>query len=407
MDVLFLSCAYSETQKALFMETSKRGYQFAAQNLQEALFDGFIANDVNLTVLSIPSLSTYPTGCSLLSVKDEPFVFRGKACGKSIGYLNLPFVRGTRSIRAKTLKEAKGWYDKAGEYKVVFVYALLGLQMSLAVEIKKHFPDVKLCIIVPDLPRFMGYNRILKKLGFQEKYFRRINSMVPKFDGFVVLAEPMIQDLKVEDKPCVVVEGIFSGDSEDVIPHKSENKVILYTGNIGERYGIQYLLKAFEIIKDPNYRLQIRGTGDNTLILNYQEKDSRIEYIGPLSRHDLVQLQKDATLLVNPVTPDKEFTRYFFPSKTMDYLASGTPTVMFKLDCLPSEYDNYLFFFEDTSAVSMSETLKNICERDQKDLDDMGTKAAEFIRSQKNPQKQVEKIINLFSQLFKNENSRS
>ena len=39
MNILFISCAYSETQKEEFRAKSKRGYQYAAQNFQEAMLD--------------------------------------------------------------------------------------------------------------------------------------------------------------------------------------------------------------------------------------------------------------------------------------------------------------------------------------------------------------------------------
>lgn len=400
MDVLFLSCAYSDSQKDRFRTKSKRGYQFAAQNLQEALIDGFFENDVNLRILSIPSLSTFPLGCKLMRIKDESFVFNNRLCGSSLGYFNIPFFRYGKKIRGKALKIVDSWYKEAGNEKVIFVYALLSFQMTLAVEIKRRYPDVKLCVIVPDLPQFMGYNLFMKKLGFQKKYFNLVNSLLPYFDGYVVLAKPMAQALGIENKPYVVVEGIFCGGDDELVACKSGKKIILYTGNIGERYGIRSLLEAFERIKDPNYKLQIRGTGDNTEVIDFQAKDLRIEYIGPLSKRELTQLQKNATLLVNPVSPEQEFTRYFFPSKTMDYLASGTPTVMFKLDCLPAEYYDYLYFFDNTSAESMAETMKKICSKSRSELNDFGANAANFIISQKTPQKQVKIIIELFKQLF-------
>lgn len=400
MDVLFLACAYSDTQKDLFRNKSKRGYQFAAQNLQEALIEGFLENDVNLNILSIPSLSTYPLGCKLLRVKDDSFLFRDKVCGSSIGYINLPFIRTGKRIKKKAFRIIDEWHRNSGAEKVVFVYALLDFQMSLAVEIKKRYPDVRLSVIVPDLPRFMGYNKFLKKTGAQKRYFNRVNSLLPYFDGVVVLAEPMVQELKLDSKPHVVVEGIYCGFDEDLAAEKSEKKVILYTGNIGKRYGIRSLLEAFEYIKDPNYRLQIRGTGDKTEVVEFQKRDSRIEYIGPLTKRELTQLQKSATLLVNPVLPEQEFTRYFFPSKTMDYLASGTPTVMFKLDCLPAEYNEYLFFFEDSAPESMSATLREICETEQSELNKFGARAANFIFTSKTPKKQVEKIVTLFKRIM-------
>ncbi len=398
MDVLFLSCAYSDTQKDLFMKASRRGFQFAAQNLQEALIDGFLQNDVNLTVLSVPSLSSYPKACRLLKIREDTFLYKGKKCGSTVGYLNLPFIKGwnKRSVKHK-LEE---WYSNAGERKVIFIYALLKNQMRIALDFRKKHPDVKLTVIVPDLPRFMGYNRTLQKLGFQKRDIDAIYGMAGKFDAFVVLAHPMIEDLRVQDKPNVVVEGIYSGVNENIVVTKTVEKVILYTGNIGKRYGIDLLLDAFAQIKDANFRLWIRGTGDNTDILARAQKDPRIKYIGPLSKKELIELQMKATVLVNPVSPENEFTKYFFPSKTMDYLASGTPTVMFKLECLPGEYYEHLYFFDDTTATSMANTLISICSTKREELNVFGEKAATFIREEKNGYKQVKKIKEMFESLF-------
>ena len=91
--ILFLCCAYSETQQALFLKESKRGYQYAAQNFQFSLIDGFRRNpSATLNVLSIPSLSTYPKGCAIAKVKDSPFVFEDKIIGESYGFFNIPFL---------------------------------------------------------------------------------------------------------------------------------------------------------------------------------------------------------------------------------------------------------------------------------------------------------------------------
>lgn len=398
MDVLFLSCAYSDTQKDMFMKASRRGFQFAAQNLQEALIDGFLLNDVNLTVLSVPSLSSYPKACRLLRIKKDSFFFKGQKCGSTVGYLNLPFIKSWNKRRVRNRLEV--WYANAGERKVIFIYALLKNQMLIALDFKKKHPDVKLAVIVPDLPRFMGYNGLLKKLGFQKRDIESIYGMARKFDAFVVLSQPMLEDLHVQDKKFVVVEGIYSGLNEDIDIKKADGKVILYTGNIGKRYGIDLLMNAFSEIKNPEYRLWIRGTGDNTEILTRAQEDSRIKYIGPLSKKELIELQKQATLLVNPVSPENEFTKYFFPSKTMDYLASGTPTVMFKLECLPTEYNNYLFFFKEPTANSMAETIESICNSGKDNLNSFGKAASSFIRDEKNAFKQVEKIIDMFNGLF-------
>ena len=69
--ILFVGCLYSDVQKEYFLQNSNKGYQFAAQNLQESLIEGFIENGINLTVISIPSLSSFPLGYKKLYVPQQ------------------------------------------------------------------------------------------------------------------------------------------------------------------------------------------------------------------------------------------------------------------------------------------------------------------------------------------------
>ena len=57
--------------------------------------------------------------------------------------------------------------------------------------------------------------------------------------------------------------------------------------------------------------------------------------MGCVTNDEIVRLQCEATLLVNPRPSDKEFCKYSFPSKTIEYMASGTPVLMTKLPGVP------------------------------------------------------------------------
>lgn len=70
-------------------------------------------------------------------------------------------------------------------------------------------------------------------------------------------------------------------------------------------------------------------------------------------------MQQQATLLVNPRKGHEEYTKYSFPSKTMEYMASGTPTIMYKLPGLPIEYEEYLVLLPDNSQETLTAILNN------------------------------------------------
>ena len=134
-NLLFLGCLYAESQKDFFLKSSKRGYQSAAQNFQEALVDGFLNNiDTNTTILSIPSLSAYPKGCNLFKVDSASFLNENKEVGKAFGYINIPFLKGFHN--SKIDKYIDKWYSQAAGSKVIVVYALLRNQLQYAVAAK-------------------------------------------------------------------------------------------------------------------------------------------------------------------------------------------------------------------------------------------------------------------------------
>ena len=64
--------------------------------------------------------------------------------------------------------------------------------------------------------------------------------------------------------------------------------------------------------------------------------------MGQVSLNEARALQKTADVLVNPRLNEGEYTKYSFPSKTMEYLSTGRPVVCYKLDGIPDEYDKHL-----------------------------------------------------------------
>jgi glycosyltransferase involved in cell wall biosynthesis len=392
LSILFVGCAYSDIQKNRFRSASRRGYQFAAQNLQEALIEGFLSNGVGVNVISIPSLSTFPLGSSIVEVEDCDYVYKGHVLGHCFGYHNIPFFK---SFKHEEIDEwVDNWYASAQGIRCIFVYALIGTHMSIALRAKQRYPDVLISIIVPDLPMFMGCNIVYKALGLQKKAIEWINENVRCFDRYVVLTEPMVNRLGVADKPYTVLEGVYSGRNEQITISKNEDIIILYAGGLVLRYGIKDLIDAFMKIDGDRFRLWLCGAGDAIgYIKECMRKDNRIVYYGTVPESEIGVLQKKATVLVNPRHSNEEFTKYSFPSKTIEYMASGTPTLMCHLPSIPPEYDDYLYYFADESVEGMAKMMIHICEKPAEELANKGQRAREFIVTNKNAKKQTSKIL--------------
>ncbi|MFQ9737208.1 MAG: glycosyltransferase [Christensenellaceae bacterium] len=205
--------------------------------------------------------------------------------------------------------------------------------------------------------------------------------------------------MKIE-KPYCVMEGIAT-ENIGALEKKSQpiteiEKNIVYTGTLHERFGILNLLQAFKEIPYPNYRLIICGIGDSEKkIIEASKQDSRIIFMGQLSRDEILKLQKVATVLVNPRQNNEEFTKYSFPSKNLEYLSSGIPLVAYKLDGILDEYDDYINYVEDNSIVSLRNKLIEVCEWTYEKRELFGYKAQKFVLEQKNQLIQTKKIIEL------------
>ena len=201
------------------------------------------------------------------------------------------------------------------------------------------------------------------------------------------------------DRPYCVMEGIASESPKANVEEKRE-KTILYTGTLHQKFGVMNLVKAFGQIENPNYRLVICGIGDSEkAIQEAAEKDSRISFLGQLPRREVLEWQSKATVLVNPRQNNEEFTKYSFPSKTMEYLSSGIPVVAYKLDGIPDEYDAYIQYVEDDSIESLKKKLIEVCELSDEERKNLGSAGRAFVLAEKNSTIQVKKIVELIDSL--------
>ena len=397
MNILFIAQYYPEQLLPTFLKQTKVGLDFAAHNLHRALLQGFRENGQEIEVLNAPHLGSFPP------YYKSPFVPSYKSEKEhiySFSYFNLSYVKRW-DIKRQMRREMQRWCEQTEGEKMIFFYNFTAL--TVLPELKRKFKDVKACLLVTDLPEYMAAdNSLLTRLNrcVSSVFSSDDKSYFEYVDGYVLLAPAMRERLPMNGKPWIQVEGIYNPEVDDVEVEKDKEKVVLYTGNISRRYGIIDLLDAFNKIESPNYRLWIRGNGDTFGEVQKRiQNDKRIVYFDKMSKRELMELQKRATVLVNPVHSYEEFTNFFFPSKSLEYLASQTPTLMAPLPCMPKEYSPFVYYFVDECIDGLSRRIVDICEKSSDELQDFGVRASQFIMKYKTPQPQVEKILSFMKTL--------
>ena len=85
---------------------------------------------------------------------------------------------------------------------------------------------------------------------------------------------------------------------------------------------------------------------------------------------EVVSAELEASLLINPRPTHEEFTKYSFPSKNMEYMASGTPVLTTKLPGMPADYYPYVFLVNDESAEGMAKAYRDVLEKTEQYLNE-------------------------------------
>lgn len=393
MDLIFLGGILNHPT---YKKKSKKYIQNAADVLQKNIIDGFF-NKKNKPVNIINSvfIGSFPTYYEDLIVKTYKWHSEKKS-GENIGFINFPVIKNiSRGINI-SLAISK-WARNKKKNKVLFVYSMHTPFLIAAKIAKKINPDIKVVLMVPDLPEYMSsYSN--KLLIFFKNIDTNIIKKLSKYvDYYILLTKEMASVLELDQDEFLVIEGMIN--EEDVYRTKrkdasSVKKTIVYTGSLNAKYGIKTLLEAFQNIVNPNYELILCGAGDSdNYIKELVKKDKRIKFVGLISREEAIKYQVNATCLINPRPNEGEYVKYSFPSKTMEYLLSGRPTLAYKLPGIPDEYDNHIFYIEQNTSISMAEKLMEVCERDEEELYKFGRNAKDFVLSYKNNKVQSEKIL--------------
>ena len=360
---------------------------------ESALLEGFYQNGSEMEIHSFPMIPMYP--------KSPLRTFGGFSeklpCGYDCHWLktwNIPILKQW-SRRTDARKILQKWCKEHAGTGVMLSYSIPPFLAGNMVRYGKKY-GIKTVAIVPDLPANMYQNHKCNPLihAARSFYLKGALKYQGKFDGYIYLAEAMAEMI-APDKPYMVMEGILNdaGDSHDKVT-KYPKRAVMYAGMLHEKYGVMTLIKAFQKVDIPSTELWLFGSG--TAVKEIQEiasKDHRIRYFGRVSREEILKKEKEATLLINPRNVNDVFTKYSFPSKTIEYMYSGTPLLTTRLDGIPKDYFDYVFTADDNEEECLCNALRYVLSMTDMELSLVGTKAREFIADHKNAIVQSRRVL--------------
>lgn len=376
---------------------------FSNHNFEMSLIGGFMENCGDMDFLSFPGVYSFPHNNRRLRIHSEDYDLRGHHF-HSVGFCNLVGIN--KRLRGFSgAKYLKRIVEECGSQEIEFILNAPTLDILKAVEKVKRRSgkDILVTMIVPDVPSVlsqMGEKGNPLKRILVNRQTRKVMKLSNKCDKLVLLTEQM-KEFYPEVEKYIVMEGLIdknnmqpiTGSAASSVP---ENPYILYTGSLYRIFGIMNLVDAFEKANLRDIDLLLCGHGDTiNEIKQRAQRNSHIKYLGLVDSEEALRLQRGAMILVNPRTSEGDFTKYSFPSKTMEYLLAGRPVVANKLPGIPQEYDRFIQYPASESVDSLAAKLKEIAGWDEERRFTLGKEGRKFVLDEKNSIVQTKRILDI------------
>jgi glycosyltransferase involved in cell wall biosynthesis len=386
MNIIYVSSLCSqEKYTILFPDNKHRGNQ-QIQKYHRLLVEGFIANNVNVNAISSPPINRENT--------KEKVIKGDMETNSLVKYTYLPTIN-IRIIKNicdfitsffRTLQLCVKYRES------VIICDVLNISISIGAIIASKLTRNKSVGVITDLPSMQSNssNKLLVKVN---------NYFIDKFSSYVFLTHQMKYKINTKNKPFIVIEGQVDSkmkDRSNELSNKYDKKICHYAGGLQKKYGIDKLVKSFIKSNVENSELHLYGRGDfEKELKEICNLYSSIKYFGIAPNEYVVSEQLKSTLLINPRPTNGEYTKYSFPSKNMEYMASGTPVLTTKLPGMPKEYYEYVYLIENETEEGIVKVLKEVLNKPSVELHQKGLRAKEFVLKEKNNVVQVKRILNM------------
>lgn len=274
----------------------------------------------------------------------------------------------------------------------VIMYAVNPIFESVLLKYRKkyNFKIITICSEVPTLRRY-GNSIPAKVKKHILTYYNE------QFDGYIFFSEEMRNVVNYKGKSNIVLEGIAPDNFQK--PVAGKKNVLMYAGGLAADNNVAFLLECCLDIPSVD-EVWVCGDGpEREKILALAENDPRIKYFGRMENAEVLKLESQAKILVNFRSPDAELTKYSFPSKILEYIASGSLVLSTPLIGIPQEYFNYIEKADISDKNAAIATVERLLAMPDEEYIKKVSETQNFIASEKNYKKQCERIAELLENL--------
>lgn len=386
-NVLWLGSTIAGEYEKQLLSVYGKPFMIAQSNLEKALIKGLLFYNVKIEAWTTPTIPYHLMNKGIFEQKKKVEI-ENNFFSSTYPILKCSFLRYIY-IFTYTFYIAYKFCARNKNGKIFIATNFLPVSIPTLI-VGKIF-RVKVTCMFCDLIDDLYENRMNKF----RKYYMKLTKFVNKnFDSYVFITDEMNDKVNKKNRSYCVIEGIYNADLE--YKNIKKKNIFIYSGSLIKKYGIDTAIRVFKKANLNDYELHIYGDGEyKEEMLKSIENEEKIKYKGLVSREMLFQKLMEAKFLLNLRDPRDEFTKYSFPSKIFEYLASGTCVISTKLEGIPEEYFDYMITCETGKDESLVETFKNVVNLNEDELKGLGLAGRKFVVDKKNSIKQAKLLYEL------------
>lgn len=359
---------------------------------------------------ALPSESNY----TLLSCRPVPSFPRGKMFfkGETVKLDSGRDVYIVPTLNIKLLKNlywglwfyfyVRKWAKKnSKEKRDILVYNIYTPPISWLYRAAKKTKS-KLTAILYDLgvpPKRLGLSK-LTMFGYKMME-KEAKKYIPLLDGRIVINEAIINHYAPGKDYVLIDGGISRLITTRLFPLRAtESKEfhLVCAGMLWDQNGTKLILETLRRYPTLNIIVHFAGKGiDVPIIKEAASQDNRIFYEGLLSLDELFDLYEQADVLLNLRL--EEETDFHFPSKLLEYMATGKHVISTAIAHAERDYGEYVSILHNTTPDGFAELLTCLIKLGKEELLQKGIKAREFMLSQRQWSYRTQEMINYMNKL--------
>ncbi len=356
------------------------GASVAGNRMQLEMLEALATNsDVLVDILSVLPVATFPRERKLFHHLAVRRVSRNLAATYP-GFVTIPVLKQFTQIcgmlRHSSRLAKKMRYDHVLCFNMFPHVGLPAWWLKL-----RHGIDLVCLLADPPVPVAPTSNYVLTSA--RRGYNWVTKRLLRKVDRVIALSSLAAQEF-VPDAPSMILDGAMNTSALHrfaPMPTKaSDARRVVFTGALFHYNGIVEIIEAMSLVRDPRVELHIYGAGPlEDFVRKASTASPRVTFHGKVDSSLIPEIQRSAFLLVNPRQIDHVVSGLSFPSKLLEYMASGTPVLTTRLTSITQDYNDLLFFAEVGDSTDLAARIDEVSELPPTERDTRASQARRFV----------------------------